>query len=318
MKRGVRSATCYAPTLLALSAVVSLASCNVIELEESWKVIDSSPTWSPLGHEIAYVRGFASSDGPPGLYVISTTTGVPTFLSGQGLRGLAFSPNGESIAAVDADGIVVLDRATGATTARFSTDNIPNEPDWNPSGSKIVYVRNALDPGEPADSAGLHIIDLETGVDVAVRSGGQVVIAGSPRWSPADSVIAFIGTGGLFVAHPDGSGLRQLTNDRDRPANAPCWIEGGRRILYNRESAFGLTVAVDVTTAGTTTWPITIPIVRSISPEDSACVFAGREPWTDENRVVLFTRRLKDSAGTSKRQLTRFEEPAVTSGREAP
>src|SRR5688572_27053564 len=43
--------------------------------------IDSDPVWSHDGRWIAYRRGFPSSDGPAGLYLIAFEGGDPRFLA---------------------------------------------------------------------------------------------------------------------------------------------------------------------------------------------------------------------------------------------
>src|SRR5437867_1615038 len=87
--RSCRSATCRLGLVLVTS-VVALVGC----VKEPFRpdprfghlgtkaIVDDSPAWSPDGRFIAYHRAFISSDGPPGVYLISRDGGKPHQITG--------------------------------------------------------------------------------------------------------------------------------------------------------------------------------------------------------------------------------------------
>jgi len=107
--------------------------------------------------------------------------------------------------------------------------------------------------------------------------GLQQVTTGSlpaidPAFSPNGTQVAFARTGsGLFVVHPDGSGLERLTNNgRD---SFPVWSPDGKRIVFIRPFGKSWGVYVMQSTGGPQ---------RRLSKAPSA----GRPSWTKVGLVI--------------------------------
>jgi Tol biopolymer transport system component len=255
----------------------------------------------------------ASTYGPPGLYIINSKgVGIPRLLSPNPGRDLAFSPNGKSLALVRGGSIVIVDCLSGSERTVLFTDNLPNHPDWSPDGSRLVYSRNGLDPGEPEDSAGIHLLDLATGVTAPIKHDGRRLVGGYPQWSPADSVIAFVGVDGAYLVTPDGTRLLRLPlTPSARDLTNPQWINAGGSLLINDWTSGQRTLVVDTGSGAVGEWPIYVGEYRAIAPDDSAFAFARNGvPLDLQGALVLFSRHLDDASGVSVRQLTFYEAPA--------
>ena len=160
-------------------------------------VVDESPAWSPDGRLIAFHRRFPSSYGPPGLYVVPRHGGKPRFLLPGGFffpREVSFSPDGERLVCNDGNQLAFVDLRTGAISRPLYTDNGATYPDWSPDGGSVVYGRIFLRrfPPELADSAGLHLLDVASGIDRPLRYGDDVLPSGSAQWIRNGAALALI------------------------------------------------------------------------------------------------------------------------------
>ena len=99
------------------------------------------------------------------------------------------------------DDIYVLD-ATGTGSATNLTDGgatRDTQPDWSPSGKKIVFVRDG----------DVYVVPVAGGVPQRLVRGHD------PAWSPDGSTIAFVRSGDILLMDSDGSGVHTILQDAD-------------------------------------------------------------------------------------------------------
>ncbi len=143
-----------------------------------------------------------TTTGPPHR-LISASTGLlsefwPQF-SGDG-RWIYFSGRtnyqNQEIWRVRSDG-----SSPGLVGPAAGYANLDADPAPSRDGSQVAYVSNRC----CSPDWGLFLLHTQTGVIDSLSPG-----AVSPRWSPGDSLIAFV-FDGVFVIRPDGQGLRRLS-----------------------------------------------------------------------------------------------------------
>jgi Tol biopolymer transport system component len=106
-------------------------------------------------------------------------------------------------------------------------------PSWSPDGKEIVY--RFWTEGQ---SQGLKIVNVATGAVRTLSSGYDTL----PVWSPKGDVIAFNRMApdprfkydefDIWSIHPDGTGLKRLTDSEGNDAH-PAWSPDGRYILWS-------------------------------------------------------------------------------------
>jgi hypothetical protein len=310
MTAWLRSSTSVG-SLVFLAASGLVGGCTPAPgfLEPSpYRIVDDSPTWSPVSDSIAFVRYYSTAEGPPGVYVVASSGTTTRLLTTEVPAFLRYSPTSTELLGVTRLGLISIDVKSGSQSVLLFTDNGILFPDWSASGDRVVYARLGKDYDEPVDSAGLHLFDRTTGVDVALvdASGSHLVSGGEPRWSPEDSLIAFIDNDGVGTCNDRTNLVERLMKP---PAGYsvinPIWIEGGRRLLVTELSAVQRTIVIDVRTGNAAGWPVPVGIFDAVSPADTAFVYRDIDPaHRDLPTYVLFTRRLSDASGDTKRQLT--------------
>jgi len=199
---------------------------------------DSDPAWSPDGATILFSRAFQNRYGDACRSIFRVRK------DGRGLRQVtrpdgrhshwdaAVSPDGRRVAFTDEAGcesgassfaLRVVD-ASGRRTSDLSrlpgnaysySDADHEDPTWSPDGSRIAFYRsNQRNPG-------VHVVNRD-GSDMR-RVTPKTLGGYAPAWAPDGAWIAFVGDGDLYVIHPDGTGLRQLTRTKGTESS-PAWL----------------------------------------------------------------------------------------------
>lgn len=179
-------------------------------------------TWSPDSRKIAVVRG----DYEPQLYV-ADAAGSGVIALGRLCDTLdpsvVWSPAGDSIAMFSSDDRLVVARADGSGARPLSggTNRQCGPVAWAPDGRSLAL---------PLDK-GTYVVSFADGGAVRVSRRAADALA----WSPNGKLIALSAAAGdardVWLANPDGSGERRLTQGfRYGYANGfPIWHPRGRR-----------------------------------------------------------------------------------------
>jgi TolB protein len=96
----------------------------------------------------------------------------------------------------------------GSDATQLTNSGWNDYPTWSPNGGKIAFASTA------GGASGIYVMNPD-GSNVENLSGQ---ISGSkPQWSPDGSKIAFQfgGRRDVFIVNADGTGLKNLTHDKD-------------------------------------------------------------------------------------------------------
>jgi Tol biopolymer transport system component/DNA-binding winged helix-turn-helix (wHTH) protein len=203
---------------------------------------DHSPTVSPDGTRIAFVRGINGATAD--IHTVSISGGTPTRVTwdNQDLVGLDWSADGKSL-------VYATDRAGGYTIWRVGADG--GEPQLVVGGAaKLKHPSVARASGRIAyeswayeinlwESPIVERLDLEGDLTPTLRPA----VSTSDQWnhspdlSPDETTLAFVSTrsGGaeVWVSDRDGGQARQMTTFGRASMRAPRWAPDGQTILIS-------------------------------------------------------------------------------------
>ncbi|MGH9141202.1 MAG: hypothetical protein ACRD2I_08685, partial [Vicinamibacterales bacterium] len=201
------------------------------------------PSWSPHGLRIAYWRVFGERLGQRDILTIPAAGGTPVPVTSDPAVDWSpvWSPDGRFLFfCSDRGGTmnlwrVPIDERTGATLG-------PPEPLSAPAAyaSHISLSADGRSAAFTASSSAktIQAASFEPGTG-SIRGEATTVVGGSrpvsgPSPSPDGRWIAFFSLApqlDIFVTRADGSGLRQLTNDKANDRN-PTWSPDGNTIRF--------------------------------------------------------------------------------------
>ena len=183
--------------------------------------VERSPTWSPAGTRITFVR-------ESGIYRINLDGSGERKLTSAHPSSIATSPDGALIAFAlgepEASDIFVMS-AGGIGPENLSnspkTDDI--EPAWSPDGDRIVYT----------SGADIWVMNADGGKPVQLTD--DPALDSAPSWSPDGQRIAFTsnrdGNNEVFVMNADGSDPTNLTKN-SASDGLPVWSPDGSKLAF--------------------------------------------------------------------------------------
>jgi TolB protein len=284
---GVNGKIAYAR--LSALWVMNADGSGVRKLAHPRRTEDTNPDWSPDGSKLAFER----CDKWCEVWTMNAagTEGSrlgPNCLHNAGActdrGGPAWSPNGKQIAFGQATvvrgktefaEVYVMNAAGGGErqvtkmTAGKPFENDLFSPAWSPNGKQLVFeVRNTA-TGDPPNRRALFLVNVD-GSGLRQLTDWSLNGGDSPDWSPNGKLIVFRAVsptnregGNLYTIHPDGTGLKRLTNYPARKTvQTGSFSPDGKWITFSRFSDTPYPAVYAMRADGTGT--------RRISKDDSA------------------------------------------------
>jgi Tol biopolymer transport system component len=191
---------------------------------------DSNPAWSSDGEHIAFE---SSRDGDHEIFVMNADGSEVRQLTDNDDSDYSpsWSPDGEHIAfESDRDGAwEVFVMAADGTEVRQLTDNEDDDgsPSWSPDGEHIAFQKlppieeSSLSPSQQAEVARLQQEARDFPETAALNTLEMRRIRNNARLRSRE----------VFVMNPDGTEVRQLT-DNDDADGRPSWSSDGEHIVF--------------------------------------------------------------------------------------
>ena len=246
---------------------------------------DSQPTFSPDGKMLAFTRlsKMVSND----IYLVPVSGGEPVRLTFDNyfIRGLDWSPDGQSIYFASGRGeglglweVSIKGGALKQTGLMIGGDEI--------EGPSLARQKNRLVFGQKTNDWDLQRLELSSVANMpssSVQFISSTSYDGNAQFSPDGQKIAFLsnrrGHLGLWVCDRDGSHPMQLTSLANFSASLPSWSPDAKHIVYSNQADIHV-----IESDGGVPRRLTANASRNVSPL-----------WSRDGKWIYFT---SDRGGT--------------------
>jgi Tol biopolymer transport system component len=217
-----------------------------------------APHWSPDGTEVAVQTSLGAPCDPDctiSTAIINPDTGKYRLINPEGPPAVftncsIWSPDASHFACIgendndpSVNGVYTVRSSDGGGLTRITsnTGGLADIPiDYSPDGTQIVFGR--VDPGDHhcTKRSAIYVVNTDGSGLHRITPWGFCDDDGS--WSPDGKEIAFAAGPGLFVAHPDGTGLAQIPLATHSPAGAfdVSWSPDGKKITFGLFTPVGI------------------------------------------------------------------------------
>jgi Tol biopolymer transport system component len=219
--------------------------------------------WSPDGARLVCHSEGILNPTDQGLYTVRSSDGThlvrltATPLDGSSETAYGYSPDGSHILfgrfGPNGQGTLFSIKPDGSGTRQLSPSNLSVVDlgffdqvgaDWSPTGSQVTFAAQIVVNGRALSSA-LYIVNSDgTNLHQITPSSLGAI---SAQFAPNGRLIAFTSccattTPEVWVVHPDGSGLAQVTTPTGGNfALAPMWSPDSTQLIFNVENKLGQT-----------------------------------------------------------------------------
>lgn len=215
---------------------------------------DQSPTFSPDGQKLAFIRSPGTQVGD--IYLVPITGGEPQRLTSDNLflnGGLAWTADGQEIVfSSTRGGLPTLWRvqAPGGRLRRLiGIGEYAHQPAISRVGDRLAYLYRKTDTNIWRAPGPLSTSSASEPSPVV----GSTREESSPQFSPDASRIAFVsdrsGSREIWVCDSDGRNPVQLTNFGGSHTGSPRWSPDGKQIVFDSRPA-GLSSIYVINAAG--------------------------------------------------------------------
>lgn len=226
-----------------------------------------SPKWSPDGQKILFIRntslqmvtntegGIAEIGQPTDFYIMNRDGSDPHLL--RHMEGVvkdpSWSPDGKKIGFFYQSKEEWLNQGIPGFISGFFVMPIEGSEgphlvladarhvDWSPNGKKLVFTVS-----RPSDHIALHTANIDGSDEAQLLDEETFVNADNAKWSPDGQEIALQATvlhktptnkaifqSTIFVVHPDGTHIHQLTYDLNWDCWHPWWAHAEKKLNYS-------------------------------------------------------------------------------------
>lgn len=210
---------------------------------------DSDPVFSPDGTRVAFRRASLTSGSPAADIVVVNADGSNAVVVTAdpipgGPAGFQWAPDSRSLLTDPGNdsAIWLLDAAAAVAPRTLATDATAHIAAFQPPDGKAILINRATNAAQQ-----LLVLNIATGKETALATGGPHDDLGAARWSPDGSHVVYnaapaldVETQRLFTVAADGTGTKQIT---DAPGTwydiDASWSPDGSRIAFGRYEHVG-------------------------------------------------------------------------------